>query len=68
MDEQSYKIVEYVLDFPEEAAREIAELRAALQAYVDEARTHTSLGKPDSPFRLRLIAAEKALKLGRSSN
>ncbi len=61
MDEQHNKLVGYCMDYPEEAELEIAELRAALQAYVDEARTHTSQGKPDSPFRLRLIAAEKAL-------
>jgi plasmid stabilization system protein ParE len=63
MDEQFNKIVGFVLDNPEEAAREILELRAALQAYVDEAKSHSSQGKPDSPFRLRLVAAEKALKL-----
>jgi plasmid stabilization system protein ParE len=61
MDEQHNQLVAYVLDNPEEAAAWITELRAALQAYVDEAKSHSSQGKPDSPFRLRLVAAEKAL-------
>lgn len=63
MDEQHNKLVAYVLDEPDQAAHWIAELRAALQAYVDEARSHTDQGRPGSPFRLRLAAAEKALKL-----
>jgi hypothetical protein len=56
------QLEEFCIDYPLEAAAWITELRAALQAYVDEAKTHSSQGKPDSPFRLRLIAAEKALK------
>lgn len=67
MDEHN-KIVAYVLDYPEEAARELAELRTALRAYVDEARSHTNQGRPGSPFQLRLAAAEKALKLDRRSH
>jgi plasmid stabilization system protein ParE len=63
MDEQHNDIVAYVLDNPEEAAQWIAELRAALQAYVDHARSYPTWGKPDSPFRLRMVAAEKALKM-----
>jgi hypothetical protein len=57
------QLEEFCIDYPLEAAAWIAELRAALQAYVDEAKTHSSQGKPDSPFRLRLVAAEKALKM-----
>jgi hypothetical protein len=57
------QLEEFCIDYPLEAAAWITELRAALQAYVDEAKTHSSQGKPDSPFRLRLVAAEKALKM-----
>lgn len=63
MDEQYNNLVAYCLDEPEGAAHWIANLRAALQAYVDDAKSHSSWGKPDSPFRLRLIAAEKALQM-----
>lgn len=37
-------------------------LRAALQAYVDDARSHTDQGNPGTPFAARLAAAEAALK------
>jgi len=63
MDQQHNQLVAYCLDHPVEAAQWIAELRAALQAYVDEARSHTDQGRPDSPFRLRLVAAEQALQM-----
>lgn len=60
--------IAFVLDYPNEAADELAklraknaELRAALQAYVDEAKSQP-MGKPGSPFAERLAAAEAALK------
>jgi hypothetical protein len=53
--------IAFVLDFPEEAAAKIEQLRAALQAYVDDAKSQ-SPGKPGSPFAERLAAAEAALK------
>lgn len=56
------KLEAFCIDYPEEAAAWITELRAALQAYVDHAKSYPTWGKPDSPFRLRLVAAEKALK------
>lgn len=62
MDQQHNQLVAYCLDHPVEAAQWIAELRAALQAYVDEARSHTDQGRPGSPFRLRMEAGERALR------
>lgn len=61
MSDKHNELVAYVLDHPEEAALEIEQLRAALQAYVDEARSHVSQGKPGSPFAERLAAAEAVL-------
>jgi hypothetical protein len=62
MDKQHNDLVAYCLDEPEGAAHWITELCAALQAYVDEARSHTDQGRPGSPFRLRLEAGERALR------
>ena len=63
------EIISFVLDCPNEAAEDLAKLRAknaelqaALQAYVDEAKSHTDQGKPGTPFAERLAAAEAALK------
>jgi hypothetical protein len=56
------QLVAYCLDHPVEAAQWIAELRAALQAYVDHAKSYPTWGKPGSPFRLRLEAGERALR------
>jgi hypothetical protein len=67
MDQQHNQLVAYVLDHPDEAAAWITELRAALQAYVDEARSHTDQGRPGSPFRLRMVAAEQALQMRTAS-
>jgi hypothetical protein len=67
MDQQHNELVAHCLDHPVEAAQWIAELRAALQAYVDEARSHTDQGRPGSPFRLRLVSAEKALQMRTAS-
>lgn len=41
-----------------EAAPDLLE---ALQAYVDDARSQVSQGKPGSPFALRLVAGEAAI-------
>lgn len=56
------RLEEFCIDYPLEAAAWITELRVALQAYVDEARSHTDQGRPGSPFRLRLEAGERALR------
>jgi hypothetical protein len=59
------ELITFVLDNPEEAALEIEQLRAALQAYVDEAETHLMKGQPGSPFAMRLAAGRAALAMGR---
>lgn len=60
MSDKHNELVAYVLDHPEEAALEIEQLRAALQAYVDEAKAQQP-GRRGSPFERRLAAAEAAL-------
>lgn len=57
------QLEEFCIDYPLEAAAWITELRAALQAYVDHAKSYPTWGKPDSPFRLRMLAAEQALQM-----
>jgi hypothetical protein len=59
---------QFCLDHPEQAAAQLEQLRtiqgelvSALQAYVDEARSHVCQGKPGSPFAQRLAAAEVVL-------
>ena len=61
------QLEEFCIDYPLEAAAWITELRAALQPYVDEARSHTDQGRPDRPIRLRLVAADKALQMRTAS-
>lgn len=64
MSDTHNQIMQYVLDEPYEAALEIEQLRAALQAYVDEAKSQ-ALGRRGSPFEIRLAAAESALAKSR---
>lgn len=63
MNDKHSELVGYVMDNPYEAACEIEKLRAALQAYVDDAKSQTSQGKPGSPFAVRLAKAEAALAM-----
>ena len=65
MNDKHSELVGYVMDNPEEAALEIEQLRAALQAYVDEAETHLMKGQPGSPFAMRLAAGRAALAMGK---
>jgi hypothetical protein len=61
VNDKHSELVGYVMDNPYEAAREIEQLRAALQAYVNDAKSQPP-GRRGSPFEVRLAAAEAALK------